>query len=151
MEKHKALVMGIVEKKRYYCSRGDNYGYIPRYATGSIKVRGEFLEHKEIWSGELENPPLNRDEYLYITDMNKKVLVRDKAKSTEGGYIYWTDHVDYIEDEETEKSRLQAEENQLKLEKYIEELKLKEESAAQKDKEVDVQHKAIKNWWQFWK
>lgn len=146
MEKHKALVMGRVEKKRYYFVRDDGYRYFG-YGRSKIKTSGEFLEHKEIWNGELENPPLENNDFLYITDINKKVKVTDKAKSTDGGYIYWTNFVEYIEDEETELTKLNAENAKNEWEEYL-------EKRNQEDKEKSIKEfkqEITKRWWQFWK
>lgn len=142
---HKAIVMCNIEKLLYYFGGGIGGG-ISSYSTNEIRIRREFVEHKEIWKGELENPPLSVGEYLYIKNLDKKVRVLDKAKSTEGGYIYWTDQHEYIEDEETETTRLEAEKVKKEYEEYFEIRKQQQIKQENKPKEVTK-----KKWYEFWR
>jgi hypothetical protein len=136
MEKHKAVVMGEVHLKRYrYDKRNFYFHHREIYAYGELK------EKKVIWSGELDNPPIEEGEKLYIAESNVTVVIESKEKSTEGGYVYWTDFVSLIEDEETMTSLEKAKEDKKKYEEYLEN---------QEDKSVKAAPSG-KKWWQFWK
>jgi hypothetical protein len=138
MEKHKAVVMGRIEKKRYRFILS-NYN-----SRSEIKKSNEFVEYKEIWSGDLENPPLETGEGLYIKELNTEVGITNKAKSTEGGYVYWTTFViEEIEDEKTQETKLASEQAKMAHIKYIEEKYCKTEE------DLKMNEKSSKKWWQF--
>lgn len=135
VENHKAIVMGRIEKKRFlFCTY---HSYQPK-----IQTNNEFVGYKEIWSGDLENPPLETGDSLYIKELDIKVGITDKAKSTDGGYVYWTYHlIEEIEDEKTQETKLKAEQDELDYKKRIEE----------QEKIQLIEEKPTKKWWNFWK
>ncbi|GLI82541.1 hypothetical protein ANABIO32_02280 [Rossellomorea marisflavi] len=141
MEKHKAVVTGEVHLKRYRF--GSNYSYI--FNIG-IYEDSEYKESNVLWSGELDNPPVEAGEKLYIMELDKTVIVKSKEKSTSGGYLYKTDFIEVIEDDETEKTLEKAKEDQRE---YVEKHNKKAEEDDQKEVIVDKKNK--KKWYQFWK
>jgi hypothetical protein len=140
VEKHKAVVTGEIHVMRYRF--GSSYEYM--FHIG-IHEESEYKERKVLWSGELDNPPVKEGEKLYIEELDKTVVVESKEKSTSGGYLYKSDFVEVIEDEETEKSLNAATEDQRE---FVERQKKKAEEASQK--EMTLKHKN-KKWYQFWK
>lgn len=131
MEKHDAVVMGRIDRKVYHFYRSHFVQYC------DVVERSQLVEAVEVWEGKLENPPLNIGDTLYINEIDEKVIITDKAKSTLGGYIYWTEHVvETIEDDETEKSRLQAN---------------KDYDLYKKSTNIKAEPERGKKWWQFWK
>lgn len=141
MDKHKATVMGEVHLIRYYFGR--DWGY--HWDVG-IQERGDYKENKVIWSGELENPPVEEGEKLYIAELEKTVIVKSKEKSTSGGYLYKTDFIEIIEDDETEKTLEKAKEDQRE---FVE----KHEKKVEEDDQEEVKAVNVnkKKWYQFWK
>jgi hypothetical protein len=131
MNKHKAVVMGRVLLKRYYYCNDGWFGSLK-----SVNPRGKFKENKVIWSGELDNPPIKEDEKLYISELKTTVLINSREKSTEGGYIYWSDHVEMIEDDETERTK---------------KLAFKHQQEDEEMEKVVIVPETKKRWWEFWK
>ncbi|MEW5569714.1 hypothetical protein [Rossellomorea marisflavi] len=126
---HKAKVMGRAVRKRYF------FGEV--YHTGTIREKLEFVKHVEIWSGELEKPLLKVGDNLYIASKNQTVKITGIAKSTEGGYVYLTDHLaDFIEDEESLNSKVKATKSMKDYEERVQLIKAAKEN---------------KKWYQFWK
>ncbi|TYS56360.1 hypothetical protein FZC83_01960 [Rossellomorea marisflavi] len=142
MDSHKAVVMGAVHLKRYRFGRDYKYMF-----NIGIHEYSEYKESKMVWSGELENPPVEEGEKLYIADLEKTVIVKSKEKSTNGGYLYRTDLVEIIEDDDTEKSLEEAKKDQRE---YIEiqNKKTKKESRDEVTVKADDKNK---KWYQFWK
>ncbi|WP_137743374.1 hypothetical protein [Robertmurraya siralis] len=137
---HKAKVMGRVERKVYEFRW--RYFNMPPH----VNSKKEFIEHEEFWSGELENPPLEVGDSLFIEDKSIRVDILHKAKSTDGGFVYWTDYViDMLEDEKTKNSKSEAEAQLEEYEKYLGERKEKQK--------VNLEKQSIetKKWYQFWK
>lgn len=141
MEVHKAKVMGRIERKVYKFGRG-YYSTLPH-----VYEEKELIKHEDVWSGELENPPLEVGESLFIETKSIKTKVLDKAKSTEGGFVYWTDHViALLEDEETENSKKKSEVQLEEYEKHWEERRNKEKEVRLVKHPVEV-----RKWYQLWK
>jgi hypothetical protein len=131
MDKHNAVVMGMIVRKKY---EAWNIGSIAK-----IVDNDEFVKYEEIWSGELNDPPIKSGDSFYITDKNLLVEVEMTSRNTENGYTYFTDYViERIEDEETDKSKKEAEE---KLKKFNESL----------NSDTKQEISANKKWWQIWK
>jgi hypothetical protein len=130
MEKHKAVVMGEVHLERYYFGGNGWYSSF-RY----IAARGEYKENKVIWSGELDNPPIEEGEKLYIAELKMTVKITSKEKSTEGGYIYVSDHIEMIEDEETQRTLEIAKKHEKEYEERI-----------ASEPKIEKGNK----WWKFW-
>jgi hypothetical protein len=139
MESHKAVVMGRIERKIYkFHDRNSWY-------VGSVREDKELIEHKQIWDGDLENPPLEISDWLYVKSKGLKVKVLDKAKSTDGGFVYWTDHViEIIEDNKTIDTKKEAESKKVKYDKWL-------EAKQKSDSEVIEKILIPKKWYQFWK
>lgn len=100
MDKHYAQVLGVTLVKKYRVSFGD------------IVETYEKFETPVIWEGNLDSPVLKSDDTLYLVNKGKEVKVTKVVRSTEGTYLYYTRHQvgEVLENELTEKSRLEAEE-----------------------------------------
>ncbi|MCL1696412.1 hypothetical protein [Lysinibacillus sp. BPa_S21] len=100
MDKHYAQVLGVTLVKKY------------RVSFGEIVETYEKFETPVIWEGELDSPVLKSDDTLYLVNKGKEVKVTKVVRSTEGTYLYYTRHQvgEVLENELTEKSRLEAEE-----------------------------------------
>lgn len=132
MKTHKAIVMGSITRKMHYFHRG----------WGDIYSERNLVEHKLLWSGDLENPPLEIGDYLYLNSENLKVKIIDKAKSTDGGYVYWSDYViETIEDEITATSLVDAE---VRKSEY-------EQAKVQSEQVVVEAILKPNKWYQIWK
>lgn len=116
MNKHYAQVLGVTLVKKY------------RVSLGEIVNTYEKLETPIIWEGDLDSPFLKSNEALYLVNLNKEVKIAKVVRSTEGIYLYYTKHPigEIVENEETEKSRLEAEEKLKSINKK--ESKVKSES-----------------------
>jgi hypothetical protein len=130
VENHKVKVTGLISRKSYYFSEGIAFKH------GHIAESEQFVKHVEIWSGELSKPILKQGERLHIEDKDLTVTIKEIARSTDGRYVYLTDHrVDVIEDEESLSSKVEATK---RLKKYEEERQA-------------VVARSSKKWYQFWK
>lgn len=100
MTKHYAQVLGKVLVKKYKVSFGE--------VSGSY----ETLETPVIWEGELESPILNCSDKIYLENIKEELEIKKVVRSTDGTYLYYTNHQNgkIVENEITEKSRLEAEE-----------------------------------------
>jgi hypothetical protein len=88
----------------------------------------------------LEKPPFEKGEKVYINELDITVSILDVVRSTDGKYIYYTNHeIKTIEDEETVKSKENAE----KL--FAQELDLYNKWQNPPKEELK------KQWYQFWK
>lgn len=100
MEKHYAQVLGVTLIKKY------------KVSFGEVVDRNYTLDTPVIWEGNLDSPVLKRNDTLYISDIDSEVEVMKVVRSTDGNYLYYTNNRigEIVVNEETEKSRLEAEE-----------------------------------------
>lgn len=100
MDKHYAQVLGVTLVKKY------------RVSFGEVVDTYEKLETPVIWEGDLDSPVLESGDTLYLVNIGKEVKVAKVVRSTEGTYLYYTRHQvgEVLENELTEKSKLDAEE-----------------------------------------
>lgn len=140
--KHEAIFYGIVKRKVYRFDTKQYYYHSiygrrePGFYSKNIKI-----EDKEFLRLEIDNPPIEINEKVFIEEINETIEIIDRVRNVKGGYIYYTQHViEIIEDEETEKSRIEAEKEQ------------KEYNENQKGEIVqDFEQELNKKWYQFWK
>jgi len=96
----------------------------------------EFIKHDIFYKCEIERPPFEAGESVYINELDLTVAIEERIRSTNEEYVYNTDYYfDIIEDEKTEKTRIEAE-------KILEEELIKYN---------EQQLKQNKKWYQFWK
>ena len=80
-----------------------------------------FDRYEQFYECELDLPPLEKGEQLYISELDIKVLIEAKIRSTDGGYTYHTDYI--VKNEENEDDRVKAEKllekEVTKYEKYL--------------------------------
>ena len=93
----------------------------------------EFIKHDIFYKCEIERPPFEAGESVYINELDLTVAIEERIRSTNEEYVYNTDYYfDIIEDEKT---RIEAE-------KILEEELIKYN---------EQQLKQNKKWYQFWK
>lgn len=80
-------------------------------------------------------------------ELDKTVIVKSKEKSTSGGYLYKTDFIEVIEDDETEKTLKAAKKDQRE---FVEKHNKKVEENNQDEVTVKSDNEN-KKWYQFWK
>lgn len=104
MFKHEAEFKSKKYSKSYQCRyMGHGYSYITIHC-------GNELEDNVIWQGILNMPYLKDGETIFLKDLNETVVVSTVLKSTDGSATYQIEnYYDLVEDESTEKSRLEAE------------------------------------------
>lgn len=106
MDTHKIKIIGGTGYEEYYFWE---YGC-------KVKSHYKFVEEVVLFEGELDSPLLRCGDKLYINERNLTIIVNEVIRSTDTGYIYKTHAVDIIiENEETEKSRIAAEEEKSKF------------------------------------
>jgi len=99
----------------------------------------EFIKHDIFYKCEIERPPFEAGEKVYINDLDLTVTIKEAIRSTNGEYVYNTDYYfDFIEDEITERTRIKAE-------------KILEEELVKYNECLSQQLKRNKKWYQFWK
>ncbi|MGG3987289.1 hypothetical protein [Bacillus smithii] len=120
MGKHKAIFMGKKVRKIY---KFEHNNFLSKYSCWfDNENENQFVDWVEIYKCELDSPPLKEGEEIYIKELDETLYILDRLRSSDGQYIYSTDYiVEIIEDEFTKKSK---EEANKKLNKYIEELKI---------------------------
>lgn len=143
--KHKAVFMGRVERKTYEVAKFESFRQYVDSEPFIYEIE-TLAYHVTIDSVELENPPLKRGDEIFIVKLNDCYKVEKIVRSTDNSYIYYVDYIqDVIEDEETEKSRIEAEKScakEIELRKKEKE-KIKERLQGLEDKN--------KKWYEFWK
>ena len=91
---HTAVIKGRVYRKIY--------GFQIHHNNYSIEEGFSYVEDEIIWKGQLDSPLLEPDEVLLIEELNLKVTISSRVRSTNGDVIYSTNHqVRVIEDEGT--------------------------------------------------
>lgn len=151
MDKHKAIFRGLKERKLYRFGRREKYSIYYRLEEDpEIYTYEVFESYADFLEIVIDNPPIEIGEKVYLNEIDKVLKISDRYRNSHGGYIYITNHVvEILEDEETEESRLKAEKEQEQYLKHKEE-KLKK----QKMDEVSVtpiKTETKKKWYQFWK
>lgn len=121
MDNHNAIILGKKMRYVWHC-----YSY-----TADIYQGKEEIEKVELFNGVIENPPLEVDDFVFIPELKKSVKVTGKSRNIEGGYVYYTDYVtEVVDDEQTQKSKKEAEEQ-------LEVVKVKVAESAQREKEKE--------------
>jgi len=104
-----------------------------------IQEYKEFIKYDTFYKCEIERPPFEVGEKVYINDLDLTVTIEEVIRSTNGEYVYNTDYYfDIIEDEKTRKTRIEAE-------------NILEEELVKYDKYLLGEIKQNKKWYQFWK
>jgi len=99
----------------------------------------EFIKHDIFYKCEIERPPFEAGEKVYINDLDLTVTIKEAIRSTNGEYVYNTDYYyDIIEDEKTKESKIEAE-------------KMLKEELIKYNECLSQQLKRNKKWYQFWK
>ena len=99
----------------------------------------EFIKYDIFYKCETESPPFETGEKVYINDLDLTVTIEEAIRSTNGEYVYNTDYYfDFIEDEITERTRIEAE-------------KILEEELVKYNEHLSGELKKNKKWYQFWK
>jgi len=107
--KIKSIFRGKVLRRIYNVTSNHNW-CSDGYNRPEIYKNIEFVKYKTLYECEIDKPPFEIGESVYINDLDLTVLIEDRVRSTNGEYIYNIDyHFDTIEDEETEKSKIDAE------------------------------------------
>lgn len=133
MEKHKAVIKSEKYKKLY--EFGIEYWFDHNMRVHSY---AKHIGHIDIWTGEIDNPPLEENERVYIKELNETITIAERVRDIAGGYIYYTkDLSETIEDDETIESLEKAKQQELE---YQSKKALNEEEPIVK-----------KKWYQFWK
>jgi len=148
--KHRAIFKGMIERKTYYFDHSYCYKTYnlnknrdkKLYYEYDILPSCQFVKTVEFLEKEIDNPPIEIGEKVYIPELNLKIKVTDRVRNLDGGYIYSTNHVvDTLDDERTMQSKDEAKKQREEFLAYIKEKESKE------NKEV----KLSKKWYQFWK
>jgi len=99
----------------------------------------EFIKHDIFYKCEIKRPPFNEGEKIYINDLDLTIAIHERIRSTNGEYVYNTDYYfDIIEDEITEKTRVEAE-------------KILEEELVKYNEYLLKKQKQNKKWYKLWK
>lgn len=149
-EKHSALFFGKVVGIRYTVQDNrDVYNEYMYHRSGYrrkpvLQKYNEFISYKQFYSCDFEKPPLEKDEKVYINELDLTVVVLDRVRSTNGEYCYYVDHVvESIENKESEKSLAEA---NIYLEKELERY-----NTVEGYEKVIAELKNKKKWYHFFK
>ena len=97
----------------------------------------EFIKHDIFYKCETERPPFETGEKVYINDLDLTVTIEEVIRSTNGEYVYNTDHyIDIIEDDKS--GRIETE-------------RILEEELVKYNECLSEKLKQNKKWYQFWK
>ncbi|AKO92047.1 hypothetical protein BEH_08005 [Priestia filamentosa] len=142
--KHKSVIIGGRVRKLYY------FGFYGRGAK--ICTHEEYIENIVVWEGTLNNPLADVGETIYISDIKKDVAVVSRSKNTDGGYVYFVNYQEEIEDEATEESLRRATEEEQKYKESEQQRLEKEIEDAKKEKaKEEITTTKTKKWYLFWK
>jgi hypothetical protein len=145
MKSHTAVFMGIKTKASFYVDEGGYNKFWDEWREPKIGKDYQKIGEVEIVRVELDDPPLNQDDYIFINKLNKKVRINQKVRSTNNEFIYYVDHVvEVLVDESTEESKVKAEEKLIECMKVFENSKL--EAVVE-----DQTEKITRKWYQIWK
>jgi len=99
----------------------------------------DFIKHDIFYKCEIERPPFEAGEKVYINDLDLTVTIEEVIRSTNGEYVYNTDYYfDVIEDEKTERTKKEAE-------------KILEEELVRYNEYLSGELKKNKRRYMFWK
>jgi len=99
----------------------------------------KFIKHDIFYKCETEKPPFEAGEKVYINNLDLTVTIEEVIRSTNGEYVYNTDHyINIIEDEITKSSRIEAE-------------RILEEELFKYNEHLSGESKRNKKWYMFWK
>ena len=97
----------------------------------------EFIKHDIFYKCETERPPFETGKKVYINDLDLTVTIEEVIRSTNGEYVYNTDHyIDIIEDDKS--GRIETE-------------RILEEELVKYNECLSEKLKQNKKWYQFWK
>jgi len=97
----------------------------------------EFIKHDIFYKCETERPPFETGKKVYINDLDLTVTIEEAIRSTNGEYVYNTDHyIDIIEDDKS--GRIETE-------------RILEEELVKYNECLSEKLKQNKKWYQFWK
>ena len=125
MEKYRVEIYGKTVEKIYF---NKPFG---RISWDHYKISDDLL-----WEGEISTPAIEEGEKIFISTLDIKAVVEERARNIEGGFYYYTDHI---------VKQMVNEESLVKAEKIKNEYEEKENVTFVKD--ISVQ----KKWYQFWK
>ncbi|MED1863370.1 hypothetical protein P4V41_07860 [Fictibacillus nanhaiensis] len=146
MKSHTAVFMGVKTRASYYVDKGGYNKFWDEWREPQVVKDYQKIGEVEIIRVELDDPPLNQEDYIFINKISKKVRVNQKVRSTNNEFIYYVDHVvEIVEDASTEESKVKAEEELIESMEIFNKKKL--ESSV-----VEVQtDQARKKWYEIWK
>jgi hypothetical protein len=152
--KQKVIIHGEVHRKLYKFDRyKDYFGWSSLDREPQFYETTGFLKKAIIWEGEIDNPPLEINEKLYISDLDETVIIIDRSRNSSGGYIYLTEFIlEVIEDEETIISKINAESSQ---KNYLIQQEVQKQLKSDKEKHIQKYVGTLtdynKKWYQFLK
>lgn len=81
------------------------------FVDGSIYSDVEVISNPQFLQGEIELPMIQKGDYIYIEELEKKVYVEDVVRTNKNGYRITVDHRvgELIENERTEETLEKAE------------------------------------------
>lgn len=126
-DKIKSIFMGETVRREYECY------YSPYNLKAWINEKHIHISWDKICECEIDKPPFEIGETIYINDLNIKVCISDKVRSTNGEIIYYIENYKIVEDEITQKSLEEA------------------ESIKESHNKRKVKNSQNKKWFQFWK
>jgi hypothetical protein len=139
---HLAIFYGEIHNKIYRFDKMGIYLYFNGNFEPELYETSKYISKKEFLRIEIDNPPIEINEEVYIEQIDKTVKIKHRVRNATGGYIYYTDNViDIIINEESEVSKINAE--SLQMEYIAKKTEIKEEITLVKDE--------VKKWYQFWK
>lgn len=109
MNNHKAIVKQKIITKRYGVRNTWYYDY-----SEKVVPINDVCEDIVIWEGDLSSPAMVSGDELYISDLDKSEVINHVIRTTNNEFIYILQNK-VIEDEETEKSLVAAEEDLKKI------------------------------------
>ena len=156
LNNHKAVFKGLIKRKYYKFGYEDYYYITTSYNKPSFQEYTLTLNEgreEEFLSIELESPLLAEGEKIYLKELDTVVKVKERHRNSEGGYIYITDYIiKVLEDDESKSSKLEALEKQAEHETKEYERKLKANLKKIDDKLAEFNKAKIKKkWYIFWK
>lgn len=162
MEKHKAIIKGMIEEVRWSIQRNGamyNYNYddypikrsISNRCVGLLNIyeNSYFLKFETIWLGDIDKPTLEVGEKLWINDLELLVKITNKYRTTNGEVVYETNHIiNSFTTVHTETTRLNTIDRWFTITypdlETFEELKIREENRIEKiklEKESEIKEK----------
>jgi len=127
--KIKSIFLGQVRRKTFFWDVFND--------QKPIAESSEFIKYEKVYECELDRPPLEEKERIYIPELDVTLQVQNVIKSVDGSIAYQTDYtIKTIEDEKTKESYQKAV-NQLEESKKVkEEIKTKQKEAKDKFDEL---------------